>query len=111
MGELFVLLQELSAAGLELQVVGETEDTSAKLAVVQRVVIGDTCIKEAYELACEESGKLWNAMQHEKIILADITRAFAAVMMLSSDCQALHAASVYTSLLKSPGCPVSVLLS
>ena len=101
------ILHELSDAGRELLAVSEVEDTAAKLAIVQRLGVEECHLAEARSLGSHTRGSVWTALQAEKVVLADVARAFASVMALGTEGQALHAAVVYTHLLNSEGCPVS----
>ena len=101
------LLHSLSVAGQELQAVGVSDDTSEKLAIVQRLEIDEDHIAEATRLAKSTSPELWTQLQGQKVVMADVARAFGSIMTLAPQPQALRAAAVYTTLLNSPGCPVS----
>ena len=100
------LLISLSAAGQELQAVAVSDDTTGKLAIVQRLVLEDGHIAQARKLAISNSEDVWSQLQSQKIVMADLARAFAAIMALGPEAQALQAAAIYTSLLRTPGCPV-----
>jgi hypothetical protein len=101
------LLHSLSVAGQELHLVGVSEDTSEKLAIVQRLQLDDDHILEATKLTRSTSPELWTQLQGQKVVMADVARAFGSIMALAPQSQALRAAAVYTTLLNSPGCPVS----
>lgn len=100
------LLIQMSAAGRELLAIGEVEEASPKLAVVQGIAVEHSHLAEARKLPKDYSIHLWSTLQQEKIVLADVARAFGAVMTLAPRSHALRAAAVYTSLLMAPGCPV-----
>jgi hypothetical protein len=101
------LLHSLSVVGQELHAVGVSDDISEKLAIVQRIELDDDQITEATKLARGTSPELWTQLQGQKVVMADVARAFGSIMALAPQAQALRAAAVYTTLLNSQGCPVS----
>ncbi len=104
---MFAVLQSLSVAGQELHAVAVSADTSEQRAIVQRLELDDDHIIEATKLARAASSELWTQLQGQKVVMADVARAFGSIMALAPQSQALRAAAVYTTLLNSPGCPVS----
>jgi hypothetical protein len=102
-------LHSLSVAGQELHAVGVSDDTSEQLAIVQRLELDDDHILEATNLIKSASPELWTQLQGQKVVMADVARAFGSIMALAPQSQALRAAAVYTTLLNTPGCRVSSL--
>ena len=100
------LLCALSAAGQEIHVADANDESSARLAIVQRLSVNAKHITDAHKLVESESDELWTQLQAQKIVLADVARAFSAIMATAPEGQALQAAAVYSSLLLTPGCPV-----
>jgi hypothetical protein len=96
----------LSAAGQDLQAAAAAEDTPAQVAIVQGLTVEERHIAEARRLATGDASDLWRRLQDEKVVMADLARAFAAIMALAPESQALQAAALYTAVLKTPGCPV-----
>lgn len=103
------LLCALSAAGQEIQAADANDDTTAKLAIVERLTVDNNHIAEARKLVDSGSSELWTQLQTQKIVLADVARAFSAIISLAPEAQALQAATVYASLLITPGCPVRII--
>lgn len=97
-------LIRLSALGQELHQLSDTEDTAAQMAIVQSFAIDSEDVKQAFELA--DASSLWTTLQEHKIVMADLAAAFSGVMAQAPPTQALYAASIYTTLVKTSGCPV-----
>ena len=104
--EMLQLLSKLSAAGQDLQLVADDDDIEAKLAIVQRVVLKDSHITMSHKLANAGAPDFWKQLQTQKVVMAEVAGAFSSIITLAPQPQALRAAAIYTSLLKTPGCPV-----
>lgn len=99
----------LSDAGQALQALTIEEDTSSGSAVIEQLSINQDHLEDARELATAPSTNLWQQLQAEKVVLADVARAFSAIFSLAPRSQRLLAGVVYTTILKANACPVRIV--
>lgn len=99
-------LESAAAAGRQLQNLPEDGDAAARLRLVAALPIEERLLKQARSLVAPGSFG-WDQLGAGSAQPADLSRALAAAMEVAPPPQALRAAVLYTSLLRTPGCPVS----